>query len=568
MPTAAKQSRSKVSPSSTKQSSALIPTLALWLLVFAAGWFVMLTELVGARVLAPYFGNSIYVWGSVIAIFLLALAVGYALGGRMTRLFSSNLVPSIVSILAGLYVASTPLYQGALSDGLYNTGMHVKWGSLLAAIILYGPPMILLGTVSPYAIQIATKTHLEAGSRAGLLYAISTVGSFIGCLVTAFVLIPGMPLSYVIFGGGVAMVLVAVVVAMLLSDRTAYGLAFSIIAVILVATAIVRFPVGQRHKEAKAYQYTLAEEITGGISPESVEATTQADWKQARAEASRYPGGLRKTLLETETPYHHLTVRQDGPLRELSFGKTGYYAGQTIVDLRNIHRHVMEYSHLAFAGLLFRPAPQRVCVIGVGGAVIPRAMERCFPGVQIDCIDIDPEVITVARKYFFWQPSSNVRMYAMDGRSFINWVIANRLPGYDWVILDAFNDNYVPFHLTTEEFFTNVKRVLAPDGVLTMNMFIDDDLYGYEARTVNRVFGNVSAFAGHKSGNIELVAQNGRTEPLTLDEAGNALRTVTLPPDSRVDLRYIMTCLVTTQNWSDQGPILTDLWSPVESLVE
>jgi spermidine synthase len=330
----------------------------------------------------------------------------------------------------------------------------------------------------------------------------------------------------------------------------------------------VRFPIGQGHKESKAYQYTLSEEITGSISPESVQSTAKSDWNRARAEASKYPLDLQRTLLETETPYHHLSVRQNGPLREMSFGKTGYYNPQTMVDMRDIHKFVAEYTHLAFAGLLFRPVPQRVCVIGVGGAVIPRAMERCFPEVQIDCIDIDPEVITVARKYFFWQPSSNVRMYAMDGRSFINWVNANDLPRYDWVILDAFNDNYVPFHLTTSEFFTDVKRALVPDGLLTMNMFIDDDLYGYEARTLHSVFGNVSSFAGHKSGNIELVAQNGRTEPLTLDEAGNALRAVTLPPDSRIDLRYIMTCLVTTQNWSDQGPILTDLWSPVENLVQ
>jgi spermidine synthase len=159
-------------------------------------------------------------------------------------------------------------------------------------------------------------------------------------------------------------------------------------------------------------------------------------------------------------------------------------------------------------------------------------------------------------------------MYAMDGRSFLTWVLVNGLPGYDWVILDAFNDNSVPFHLTSSEFFNLAKHVISPDGVLVMNMFIDDDLYGYEARTVNRVFGNLSAFASHRSGNIMLVAQNGRTSPLSLDEAGEAVRTTELPPDSRVDLRAIMTCLVTTQNWSDEGPILTDLWSPVENLVE
>lgn len=555
----------KKSPAVT---ASLVPSIALWLLVFSCGWFVMLTELVGARVLAPYFGNSIYVWGSVIAIFMLALAVGYAIGGKMTQRFSSNLVPSVVAILAGIYVALTPFYQAALSNWLYDTGMHVKWGSLLAAVILYGPPMILLGTVSPYAIQIATKTHTEAGSRAGLLYAVSTLGSFLGCLVTAFVLIPGMPLSYVILGGGIALALVSVVAALWLNGRIVVGVSFAVIAVIGMNLAVLQFPIRQGHKELKAYQYALAEEIRGAIPPGEIAAVAMADWAKAQEEVYSYSEGEQKTLLDTETPYHHLTVRQNGAMREMIFGKTGLYTAQTVVDMRDIHKHVAEYTHLALAGLLYRPAPRRVCVIGVGGAVIPRSLERCFPGVEIDCIDIDPEVITAARKYFFWQPSTNVRMYAMDGRSFLNWVIANKRPKYDWIILDAFNDNYVPFHLTTAEFFSSVRQTLTEDGVLTMNMFIDDDLYGYEARTVNTVFGNLSAFAGHKSGNIVLAAQNGRSTPLSLDEAGRTSRSLKLPKDARIDLKYMMTCLVTNQNWSDQGPILTDLWSPVENLVE
>ncbi len=159
-------------------------------------------------------------------------------------------------------------------------------------------------------------------------------------------------------------------------------------------------------------------------------------------------------------------------------------------------------------------------------------------------------------------------MYAMDGRSFVNWVIANNKPKYDWVIVDAHNDNYMPFHLTTAEFLSNVRQALVPDGVMVTNMWIDNDLYGFEARTIESVFGNMSAFAGHRSGNILMTAQKGREASLTLDEAGAAARKVTLPADSSIDPRYIMSCLVTKQNWSDEGPILTDLWSPVENLVK
>lgn len=568
MPRSTKRSPAPFSASSAAQSPTLVSSFALWLLVFSCGWFVMLTELVGARVLAPYFGNSIYVWGSVIAIFLLAMAVGYALGGSLTQRLRSYLVPVLVAVLAGIYVAATPLYQDALSNWLYNTGVHVKWGSLIATVILYGLPMIMLGMVSPYAIQIATRTHSEAGSRAGILYALSTVGSFLGCLVTAFVLIPGMPMSYVIVGGGIILSLIAVIVAMLLAGRNAFALGAAVLVVVVAAVAVAKSPVRREHKELKAYQYSLTEDFAGTVDPSEVKARLEADWSLAREELAKYPSDRETVLVRTETPYYHLTVHQKGPMREMIFGESDYFTGQTIVDMRDIHRFVAEYTHLAFAGLLYRPAPRRVCVIGVGGAVIPRALERHFPGVRVDAIDIDAEVITAARQYFFWKPSSNVRMYAMDGRSFLNWVVANHKPLYDWVIVDAFNDNSIPFHLTTAEFFSVVMAALVPDGVLSMNMFIDNELYGFEARTIESVFGNMSAFAGHRSGNILMTAQKGREASLTLDEAGAAARKVTLPADSSIDPLYIMSCLVTKQNWSDEGPILTDLWSPVENLVK
>lgn len=568
MPTSKRKPSASRGPAAAIQSPGFMRSFALLMLVFSTGWFVMLTELVGARVLAPYFGNSIYVWGSVIAIFMLALAIGYAIGGKMTRRFTSSLVPSVVSVLAGLYIAATPLYQEPLSLWLYSTGMHVKWGSLIATVILYGPPMVLLGTVSPYAIQIATRTHLEAGSQAGILYALSTVGSFMGCLITAFVLIPGMPMSYVIIGGGISVALMSLIVAMMLCNRNALAAAFAVVTVAVLAAAVVKSPVRREHKEMKAYQYALSEHYAGEVAPDAIRETSEEDSARAQEDLAAYPTTETKILIETQTPYHYLCVRQMGPLREMTFGKSDYFAGQTIVDMRNIHRHVMEYSMLAFAGLLYREPPKRVCVIGVGGAVIPRGLERCFPGVRIDAVDIDPEVITAARKYFYWSPSSNVRMYAMDGRSFVNWVIANKKPKYDWIIVDAFNDNYMPFHLTTADFLTTVKQALTPDGVVLTNMWMDNELYGFEARTIEAVFGNMTPFAGHRSSNILVTAQKGRSAPLTREEAAEASGALRLPKDSGLDPKYIMSCMVTSKNWSSDGPILTDIWSPVESLIK
>lgn len=541
---------------------------AIWLLVFTAGWFVMLTELVGARVLSPYFGNSIYVWGSVIAIFLLALAIGYAMGGKVTQKLHSPLMPSLFAAIAGLYVAATPLYQDALSAWLYNTGIHVKWGALIAACSLYGLPMALLGGISPFVIQIVTKTQLEVGRRAGLLYAMSTIGSFMGCLVTAFYLIPILPLSQVLMWGGLGMVAVAAISALTLADRI---MPAAVMAVGLVAAMIVtgvHHPTESWREGMKAYEYPPNGYMCSKINSDQLPAVLKNTQAQAIVEAAKYASGKTNTLLETDTPYHHMEVVQEGPVRELIFGKADYRGAQSVVDLRNLAWHIAEYTQLSFAGVLYRPAPKRVCVIGVGGAVIPRSLELCFPGIQVDAIDIDPSVIKVARDYFFWQPSSNVRAYAQDGRSFLNWGIMNRQPLYDWIILDAYEDDYVPFHLTTQEFIHTAKRMLAPDGILVANMLISNDLYGCEARTFKLVFGNVSAFAGHRTGNIILVSQNGRDKCLTRAEAGSAAMKARLPREAQIDPRFIVGCLLDSQNWSDDGPVLSDMWAPTENLLK
>lgn len=547
------------------QGSARTP--AVWALVFTTGWFVMLTELVGARVLSPYFGNSIYVWGSVIAIFLLALAVGYAIGGRLTRKALSPIIPTTFAGIAGFYVAMTPLYHDSLSSALYSTGMHAKWAALVATTILYAVPMALCGAISPYMIQIATRTHGEVGNRAGMLYALSTMGSFAGSLVTAFFLIPAFPLGMILTWAGIGIIGVAVVAALALSNRpgVAAGLAVALIAGGTMAW--VHQPKPTWHADIKAYEYPLQGKTLSDLDPREMLPTWTNLQAQARSEVAKYMASGPKTLLETETPYHHMVVMQNGPTRQLVFGKADFRGAQNEVDLRNLDWHIAEYTQMAFAGLLYGPAPKRVCVIGIGGGVIPRALERCFPGVQVDAIDIDPEVIEVARKYFYWQPSRNVRVYAQDGRSFLNWVIVNKKPLYDWVILDAYEEDYVPFHLTTQEFIYIVSRVLKPGGVVASNMTIDNDLYGCEARTFKAIFGNANAFAGHRTGNVILIAQQGRSKPLTYAEAGRASMKLRLPQGCGIDPRFILSCLVDGQNWSDKGMTLTDQWAPAENLL-
>lgn len=157
--------------------------------VFTCGWVLMGVEMLGLKMLAPYFGGGIYVWGSVIGVFLLSLAVGYYVGGQLSLRFASRstrVLPIIVGA-SGLAILALPLLSDAINPRLDD--LEARWGSLLSATSLFFLPSFLLGMVSPYAIRLAARDVESVGLSAGSLFAVSTVGGFLGCIVTSFWLV-------------------------------------------------------------------------------------------------------------------------------------------------------------------------------------------------------------------------------------------------------------------------------------------------------------------------------------------------------------------------------------------
>jgi hypothetical protein len=163
-------------------------------------------EIMGVRVLVPYFGSSVYVvTGSVIGVFLLSLSVGYMLGGWLSTKANSQLMLGINLMAAGAWLCGMPFFIESVCDGMFNICLDEKWGSLLAALILFGVPTLLLGTVSPTAVYWLTTRASDSGLNAGLVLAFSTVASFAGCVVTAFYLVL-LSMWYTICASGVALV--------------------------------------------------------------------------------------------------------------------------------------------------------------------------------------------------------------------------------------------------------------------------------------------------------------------------------------------------------------------------
>lgn len=186
----------------------------LWLTVFVCGWALMSLEMLGARLLTPYFGGGIYVWGSVIGVFLLALATGYSAGGRLSRARgTAGPLAVVIALSGGLFIA-LPWLNEPLNDRLFvalvaeHPGAE-RWGSLLSALALFFVPSALLGVVSPYAVRLAARRLEAVGESAGALYAVSTIGSFLGCIFTSFYFILWWPVTWTLVGHGVALLLIA-----------------------------------------------------------------------------------------------------------------------------------------------------------------------------------------------------------------------------------------------------------------------------------------------------------------------------------------------------------------------
>lgn len=155
-----------------------------------AGWFIMQLEVLGARVLAPFFGSAIYVvMGSVIGVFLLSMSGGYILGGWLSGSRHSQSALGLCLAAAGAWLCIMPFLIHPVCEGMWAAGLNEKWGSLVAALVLFGLPTVLLGTVSPTAVRWLTRQASESGRSAGMVLACSTVASFAGCVVTAFYLV-------------------------------------------------------------------------------------------------------------------------------------------------------------------------------------------------------------------------------------------------------------------------------------------------------------------------------------------------------------------------------------------
>lgn len=443
--------------------------LYLMLTVALTGALVMVVEVLGSRVIGPFFGVSLFVWTALIAVTLLSLALGYIVGGQLAdRRPSPDWLFGLI-ILAGLAVALVPVLKAPVIELTVPLGLRI--GALVSASLLFAPALILLGCVSPYVVRIATQEWAQLGRTVGVLYALSTAGSFAGTALTGFYLIAYVGVSRAFYLAGALLCLIGVGHFLLFRRR-------------LAASAVLLPFVFALSGEAPMPGAVLADGTR-------VQLIDQADSFYGNVKVVEYRGV-------------GITTREmmiDGLIQ----GGIDINSGQSIYE----YAYLME--HLAIAA---KPDMRSALLVGLGPGVVVGNIQR--RGIAAEVVDIDPLVARMAVTHFGFRPATPV--VVADGR----YALAAGQAQYDAIFMDVFNGDITPGHLLSREALAQVRRRLSPDGVFVMNLVAsldaDSQLLPAVLRTLRTQFSELAVFpvfdtgGGQRSGNLVLLARNGELD--------------------------------------------------------
>ena len=215
-----------------------------------------------------------------------------------------------------------------------------------------------------------------------------------------------------------------------------------------------------------------------------------------------------KVLARERTQYNDIYVIQNDGYRELWFKGNGDYFLQSRVNVEQQKQLALVYSNMMMASLLFCPKPQRLLMVGLGGAAVTNFLSQQYPNLHIDVVEIDPKVIEVSKKYFYLRESNRYRVFEEDGRVFIQKRKGQE--PYDWIILDAFKSGSIPYHLKTCEFYKEIRAILKPDGIVGSNLYGKGNfLKPRDTKTFMSVFPNIYCFEDDARVATVLIANGG-----------------------------------------------------------
>ena len=537
-------------PANTRRSS-----IAIAVAVFLAGAALLGLEIAASRVLAPYFGNSLYVWGALIGVVLAGLSTGYWVGGAIADRYPTPRLLVAMLASASLLVLAIPFVDEWVLEHLVEWDPGPRLNPLLATIFLFGAQSVILGTVSPIAVRLKAHSLTELGRTAGRLFAISTAGSIAGTFATAFWLIPELGTDQVLASAAVALMLAAAAVALverlMLAGAVALALAGASIGAVV----------------------SLAPEQGGTVSASQLRNWSPVYRQQQNEERIGSPEEAQSgyTILHTkDSQYHRIAVVEDDDSRYLRFDssfQSGMYKNDPF-------RTRFEYSDYLQLPLAYRPSTRKILYVGLGGGSAPKRTWRDFPATQIEAVELDPEVVDVAYEYFELPRDQRLQVEVEDGRRFI---AANEGP-WDAIVIDAFYSDSIPFHLATREFLELARSRLAPGGTVSTNIIgavrgRDSRLFRSMLRTYRAVFPTVAIHPVVSEGerdltgirNVILVAGDAAAPSKEfLQERWAELRQQS---PGAPDLTAAIKGRVDTPVQTEDVPVLTDDYAPTDALL-
>lgn len=271
-----------------------------------------------------------------------------------------------------------------------------------------------------------------------------------------------------------------------------------------------------------------------------------------------------ETIHRERSIYRDITVVQNGNRRCLVFNVHRGDRNQTCVELNDRDRLVFSYTRMSFAGLLLQPQPKMILIAGLGGGSIPMTLNNLFPDAEIDVVEIDQAVVNVAKEFFFFEENDKMKVTVSDARVFVKRA-ALRGRKYDYIVLDAFGGDYIPEHLLTREFLSEVKSIMTVDGVLVANTFSTSRFYDHESVTYQHVFNEFFNFKLPTSGNRIIITQLSSLPPrgelvTRAQNAADRLKKYGVP------LLEYPARLSTRVDWDMSRRVLTDQYSPANLL--
>lgn len=493
----------------------------LYITVFASGMTTLALELSASRLLGSAFGTSNLVWASIIGLILIYLTAGYFLGGRWAD--RSPHYKTLYAILAwGAFTSglvpflARPILRLA-SDAFDQLRVGVLFGSFSTVLVLFVAPVTLLGMVSPFAIRLAVRDSREAGRVSGQIYAVSTLGSFIGTFLPVLLTIPliGSTYTFLVFSASLTIV---AIIGMGKSAGWKKALPWCWMLVVLAVLAVIwaKVPMkqsaGQIYEHESAYNYIQVLEVDG--------------YRYLRLNEGQ---GIHST-------YHPTELNYGGPWQQFLVAP---FFNQPPYDPSSV---------------------SSMAIIGLAAGTTARQATAVYGPIRIDGFEIDPEIIRVGQEYF-GMTLPNLNAIAEDGRV----GLARSDQKYTIIGVDAYRPPYIPWHLTTREFFTMAFEHLTVDGVLVINAGrspTDRQLVDDLASTIQSVFPSIYVVDVPYTYNSIIFATRQETQVANLFANLDALAT-------RKDVHPLLyqamsEALDNLQPTPPSGVVYSDDWAPIE----